>query len=133
MTACILVSRLIQLWFSRIKASNGNSLQPSNRPLLLHGHLCKGVDYKQKGLRYFLTDIHCVLDQINNCCLCVSLQSQDSGSDNHINTVSLKEALERFDTSPTPSASSRSSRKSSHTAVSDHSCKHQLLKIELLS
>ncbi|NWH50543.1 CLOCK protein, partial [Fregata magnificens] len=48
-------------------------------------------------------------------------QSQDSGSDNHINTVSLKEALERFDTSPTPSASSRSSRKSSHTAVSDHS------------
>uniref|UniRef100_A0A8C0BYU8 Circadian locomoter output cycles protein kaput n=1 Tax=Buteo japonicus TaxID=224669 RepID=A0A8C0BYU8_9AVES len=47
--------------------------------------------------------------------------SQDSGSDNHINTVSLKEALERFDTSPTPSASSRSSRKSSHTAVSDHS------------
>lgn len=56
-------------------------------------------------------------------------KSQDSGSDNHINTVSLKEALERFDTSPTPSASSRSSRKSSHTAVSDHSCKHQLLKI----
>ncbi|NXU00313.1 CLOCK protein, partial [Buphagus erythrorhynchus] len=48
-------------------------------------------------------------------------KSQDSGSDNHINTVSLKEALERFDTSPTPSASSRSSRKSSHTAVSDHS------------
>ncbi|XP_019382045.1 PREDICTED: circadian locomoter output cycles protein kaput isoform X2 [Gavialis gangeticus] len=48
-------------------------------------------------------------------------KSQDSGSDNHINTVSLKEALERFDRSPTPSASSRSSRKSSHTAVSDHS------------
>ncbi|KAM8808538.1 circadian locomoter output cycles protein kaput isoform 2-T2 [Eudromia elegans] len=48
-------------------------------------------------------------------------KSQDSGSDNHINTVSLKEALERFDNSPTPSASSRSSRKSSHTAVSDHS------------
>ncbi|KGL75688.1 Circadian locomoter output cycles protein kaput, partial [Tinamus guttatus] len=35
--------------------------------------------------------------------------------------ISLKEALERFDNSPTPSASSRSSRKSSHTAVSDHS------------
>uniref|UniRef100_A0A8D0HK73 Circadian locomoter output cycles protein kaput n=1 Tax=Sphenodon punctatus TaxID=8508 RepID=A0A8D0HK73_SPHPU len=48
-------------------------------------------------------------------------KSQDSGSDNHINTVGLKEALERFDHSPTPSASSRSSRKSSHTAVSDPS------------
>ncbi|XP_029419443.1 circadian locomoter output cycles protein kaput isoform X4 [Nannospalax galili] len=48
-------------------------------------------------------------------------KSQDSGSDNRINTVSLKEALERFDRSPTPSASSRSSRKSSHTAVSDPS------------
>uniref|UniRef100_A0A8C5WRY5 Clock circadian regulator n=1 Tax=Laticauda laticaudata TaxID=8630 RepID=A0A8C5WRY5_LATLA len=48
-------------------------------------------------------------------------KSQDSGSENHINTVSLKEALERFDHSPTPSASSRSSRKSSHTAVSDPS------------
>ncbi|XP_004775566.1 circadian locomoter output cycles protein kaput isoform X3 [Mustela putorius furo] len=48
-------------------------------------------------------------------------KSQDSGSDNRINTVSLKEALERFDHSPTPSASSRSSRKSSHTAVSDPS------------
>ncbi|XP_028932561.1 circadian locomoter output cycles protein kaput isoform X3 [Ornithorhynchus anatinus] len=46
-------------------------------------------------------------------------KSQDSGSENRINTVSLKEALERFDRSPTPSASSRSSRKSSHTAVSD--------------
>ncbi|XP_067386736.1 circadian locomoter output cycles protein kaput isoform X2 [Emydura macquarii macquarii] len=48
-------------------------------------------------------------------------KSQDSRSDNHINTVSLKEALERFDHSGTPSASSRSSRKSSHTAVSDPS------------
>nr|XP_004665447.2 circadian locomoter output cycles protein kaput isoform X2 [Jaculus jaculus] len=48
-------------------------------------------------------------------------KSQDSGSDNRINTVSLKEALERFDRSPTPSASSRSSRRSSHTAVSDPS------------
>ncbi|XP_053433516.1 circadian locomoter output cycles protein kaput isoform X5 [Nycticebus coucang] len=48
-------------------------------------------------------------------------KSQDSGSDNRINTVSLKEALERFDHSPAPSASSRSSRKSSHTAVSDPS------------
>ncbi|XP_061439440.1 circadian locomoter output cycles protein kaput isoform X2 [Rhineura floridana] len=48
-------------------------------------------------------------------------KSQDSGSDNHISTVSLKEALERFDHSPTPSSASRSSRKSSHTAVSDPS------------
>ncbi|KAL7871988.1 hypothetical protein SRHO_G00069710 [Serrasalmus rhombeus] len=45
-------------------------------------------------------------------------KSQDSGSE--LNTSSLKEALERFDHSRTPSASSRSSRKSSsHTAVSD--------------
>uniref|UniRef100_A0A8C6YLM6 Circadian locomoter output cycles protein kaput n=1 Tax=Naja naja TaxID=35670 RepID=A0A8C6YLM6_NAJNA len=51
----------------------------------------------------------------------IAEKSQDSGSENHINTVSLKEALERFDHSPTPSASSRSSRKSSHTAVSDPS------------
>uniref|UniRef100_A0AAR2IM46 Circadian locomoter output cycles protein kaput n=1 Tax=Pygocentrus nattereri TaxID=42514 RepID=A0AAR2IM46_PYGNA len=44
-------------------------------------------------------------------------KSQDSGSE--LNTSSLKEALERFDHSRTPSASSRSSRKSSsHTAVS---------------
>ncbi|XP_028259132.1 circadian locomoter output cycles protein kaput isoform X3 [Parambassis ranga] len=46
-------------------------------------------------------------------------QSQDSGSESQLNTSSLKEALERFDHSRTPSASSRSSRKSSHTAVSD--------------
>ncbi|XP_064418902.1 circadian locomoter output cycles protein kaput [Latimeria chalumnae] len=47
-------------------------------------------------------------------------KSQDSGSDTQLNTVSLKEALERFDHSRTPSASSRSSRKSSsHTARSD--------------
>ncbi|KAG8134929.1 hypothetical protein E2320_007991 [Naja naja] len=37
----------------------------------------------------------------------IAEKSQDSGSENHINTVSLKEALERFDHSPTPSASSR--------------------------
>ncbi|KAM4809184.1 circadian locomoter output cycles protein kaput [Rhinophrynus dorsalis] len=49
-------------------------------------------------------------------------KSQDSVSDNHINTVSLKEALERFDESRTPSPSSKSSIKSSsHTAVSDPS------------
>ncbi|XP_067891212.1 circadian locomoter output cycles protein kaput isoform X2 [Heterodontus francisci] len=45
---------------------------------------------------------------------------QDSGSDTKLNVISLKDALERFDHSRTPSASSRSSRKSSsHTAVSD--------------
>uniref|UniRef100_UPI0037E81602 circadian locomoter output cycles protein kaput isoform X3 n=1 Tax=Semicossyphus pulcher TaxID=241346 RepID=UPI0037E81602 len=46
-------------------------------------------------------------------------QSQDSGSESRGNTPSLKEALERFNHSRTPSASSRNSRKSSHTAVSD--------------
>lgn len=51
-------------------------------------------------------------------------QSQDSGSESQLNTSSLKEALERFNHSRTPSASSRSSRKSSHTAVSDPACKH---------
>ncbi|XP_022058714.2 circadian locomoter output cycles protein kaput isoform X1 [Acanthochromis polyacanthus] len=44
-------------------------------------------------------------------------QSQDSGSE--LNPPSLKEVLGHFDHSRTPSASSRSSRKSSHTAVSD--------------
>uniref|UniRef100_A0A669C6P7 Circadian locomoter output cycles protein kaput n=1 Tax=Oreochromis niloticus TaxID=8128 RepID=A0A669C6P7_ORENI len=48
-------------------------------------------------------------------------QITDSGSESQLNTFSLKEALERFDHSRTPSASSRSSRKSSHTAVSDPS------------
>ncbi|XP_074524257.1 circadian locomoter output cycles protein kaput isoform X6 [Halichoeres trimaculatus] len=46
-------------------------------------------------------------------------QSQDSGSESQENTPSLKEALERFNHSRTPSASSRSSRKSSHTVMSD--------------
>lgn len=53
-----------------------------------------------------------------------SQQSQDSGSESQLNTSSLKEALERFNRSRTPSASSRSSRKSSHTAVSDPACKN---------
>lgn len=49
-------------------------------------------------------------------------KSHNCGSENHINTLSLKEALERFDHSRTPSVSSRSSRKSSsHTAVSEPS------------
>uniref|UniRef100_A0A7N6ATM1 Circadian locomoter output cycles protein kaput n=1 Tax=Anabas testudineus TaxID=64144 RepID=A0A7N6ATM1_ANATE len=47
------------------------------------------------------------------------LKSQDSGSESQFNTPSLKEALDRLNHSRTPSASSRSSRKSSHTAVSD--------------
>ncbi|ETE62776.1 Circadian locomoter output cycles protein kaput, partial [Ophiophagus hannah] len=63
----------------------------------------------------------------------IAEKSQDSGSENHINTVSLKEALERFDHSPTPSASSRSSRKSSHTAVSDPSCECRELKSSPMS
>ncbi|XP_028274067.1 clock circadian regulator b isoform X4 [Parambassis ranga] len=45
-------------------------------------------------------------------------KSQDSGSESQLNTSSLKEALERFDQSRTPSTSSQSSRKSS-SHVSD--------------
>uniref|UniRef100_A0A8C6PDN3 Circadian locomoter output cycles protein kaput n=1 Tax=Nothobranchius furzeri TaxID=105023 RepID=A0A8C6PDN3_NOTFU len=48
-------------------------------------------------------------------------KSQDSGSESQLNTSSLKEALERFDHSRTPSTSSRSSRKSS-SHVSDNTC-----------
>ncbi|XP_069487738.1 circadian locomoter output cycles protein kaput isoform X2 [Ambystoma mexicanum] len=49
-------------------------------------------------------------------------KSRSCATENHINTVSLKEALERFDHSRTPSVSSRSSIKSSsHTALSDPS------------
>ncbi|CAG5862355.1 unnamed protein product [Menidia menidia] len=51
--------------------------------------------------------------------LAVDKQSHDSGSESQLNTSSLKEALERFNHSRTTSVSSRSSRKSSHTAVSD--------------
>ncbi|XP_029003670.1 circadian locomoter output cycles protein kaput [Betta splendens] len=47
------------------------------------------------------------------------LKSQDSESESQLNTPSLKEALDRLNHSRTPSASSHSSRKSSHTAVSD--------------
>uniref|UniRef100_A0A7N8YJX0 Circadian locomoter output cycles protein kaput n=1 Tax=Mastacembelus armatus TaxID=205130 RepID=A0A7N8YJX0_9TELE len=47
--------------------------------------------------------------------------NQDSGSESQLNTSSLKEALERFDHSRTPSTSSRSSRKSS-SHVSDNTC-----------
>uniref|UniRef100_A0A665ULF0 Circadian locomoter output cycles protein kaput n=1 Tax=Echeneis naucrates TaxID=173247 RepID=A0A665ULF0_ECHNA len=50
-------------------------------------------------------------------------KSQDSGSESLVNTSSLKEVLDHCDRSRTPSVSSRSSRKSSHTAVSDPACK----------
>uniref|UniRef100_A0A672G0Z9 Circadian locomoter output cycles protein kaput n=1 Tax=Salarias fasciatus TaxID=181472 RepID=A0A672G0Z9_SALFA len=48
-------------------------------------------------------------------------KSQDSGSESQLNTSSLKEALERFDRSRTPSTSSRSSRKSSSHPVMEFS------------
>ncbi|XP_073501579.1 circadian locomoter output cycles protein kaput isoform X3 [Phyllobates terribilis] len=52
----------------------------------------------------------------------ISDKNQDSASDNRITKDSLKDALERFDDSRTPSPSSKSSIKSSsHTAVSDPS------------
>uniref|UniRef100_A0A8C2BG21 Circadian locomoter output cycles protein kaput n=1 Tax=Cyprinus carpio TaxID=7962 RepID=A0A8C2BG21_CYPCA len=56
-------------------------------------------------------------------------QSQISGSQSQLNTSRLKEVLECFSNSRTPSTSSRSSRKSSHTAVSDNTCtcKHEKL------
>ncbi|XP_034386032.1 circadian locomoter output cycles protein kaput isoform X14 [Cyclopterus lumpus] len=57
-------------------------------------------------------------------------QSQDSGSESQLNTSSLKEALERFDHSRTPSASSRSSHKSSHTAVSDPASAQMKLQLD---
>ncbi|XP_075715952.1 circadian locomoter output cycles protein kaput isoform X2 [Rhinoderma darwinii] len=52
----------------------------------------------------------------------ISDKNQDTVSDNDINKDRLKDTLERFDDSRTPSPSSRSSIKSSsHTAVSDPS------------
>ncbi|XP_068581434.1 circadian locomoter output cycles protein kaput isoform X2 [Cebidichthys violaceus] len=57
-------------------------------------------------------------------------QSQDSGSESQLNTSSLKEALERFNRSRTPSASSRSSRKSSHTAASDPASSQMKLQVD---
>uniref|UniRef100_A0A669BGR4 Circadian locomoter output cycles protein kaput n=1 Tax=Oreochromis niloticus TaxID=8128 RepID=A0A669BGR4_ORENI len=55
------------------------------------------------------------------CTHTVVRYNQDSGSESQLNTSSLKEALERFDHSRTPSTSSRSSRKSS-SHVSDNTC-----------
>ncbi|XP_077060812.1 clock circadian regulator b isoform X2 [Siphateles boraxobius] len=45
-----------------------------------------------------------------------------SGRESQLNTSRLKEVLERFSNSCSPSTSSRSSRKSAHTAVSDNTC-----------
>ncbi|KAJ0050715.1 hypothetical protein NL108_005104, partial [Boleophthalmus pectinirostris] len=55
-------------------------------------------------------------------------KSQDSESE--LNTSSLKEALERFDHSRTPSTSSRSSRKSS-SHVSDNTCTSTASKLHM--
>uniref|UniRef100_A0A3P9J787 Circadian locomoter output cycles protein kaput n=1 Tax=Oryzias latipes TaxID=8090 RepID=A0A3P9J787_ORYLA len=55
---------------------------------------------------------------------------QDSGPESQLNASSLKEALERFSHSRTPSASSHSSRKSHHTNVSDPASSHGKLQRE---
>ncbi|MEQ2169617.1 hypothetical protein GOODEAATRI_027114, partial [Goodea atripinnis] len=57
-------------------------------------------------------------------------KSQDSGSESQLNTSSLKEALDRFDHSRTPSTSSRSSRKSS-SHVSDNTCTSTAPKLHM--
>ncbi|XP_029918901.1 clock circadian regulator b isoform X2 [Myripristis murdjan] len=57
-------------------------------------------------------------------------KSQDSGSESQLNTSSLKEALEHFDHSRTPSTSSRSSRKSS-SHVSDNTCTSTASKLHM--
>ncbi|XP_068177330.1 clock circadian regulator b isoform X1 [Antennarius striatus] len=57
-------------------------------------------------------------------------KSQDSGSESQLNTSSLKEALERFDRSRTPSTSSRSSHKSS-SHVSDNTCTSTASKLHM--
>uniref|UniRef100_A0A6Q2XHQ3 Circadian locomoter output cycles protein kaput n=1 Tax=Esox lucius TaxID=8010 RepID=A0A6Q2XHQ3_ESOLU len=46
-----------------------------------------------------------------------TVPSQDSGSESQLNTSSLKEALERFDRSQSPSSTSRSSCKSDNTCT----------------
>uniref|UniRef100_A0A672KNS2 Circadian locomoter output cycles protein kaput n=1 Tax=Sinocyclocheilus grahami TaxID=75366 RepID=A0A672KNS2_SINGR len=56
-------------------------------------------------------------------------KSQISGSESQLNTSRLKEVLECF--SRTPSTSSRSSRKSSHTAVSDNTCTSTPSKLQM--
>ncbi|KAK1792091.1 hypothetical protein P4O66_001869 [Electrophorus voltai] len=61
----------------------------------------------------------------------VDKQCHDSGSESQLNTSSLKEALEHFDHSRTPSTSSRSSHKSSHTALSDSTCTSTPSKLQI--
>ncbi|KAK2908734.1 hypothetical protein Q8A67_004571 [Cirrhinus molitorella] len=56
---------------------------------------------------------------------------QISGSESQLNTSRLKEVLERFSNSRTPSTSSRSSRKSSHTAVSDNTSTPSKLQMDV--
>uniref|UniRef100_A0A672KP72 Circadian locomoter output cycles protein kaput n=1 Tax=Sinocyclocheilus grahami TaxID=75366 RepID=A0A672KP72_SINGR len=56
-------------------------------------------------------------------------KSQISGSESQLNTSRLKEVLECF--SRTPSTSSRSSRKSSHTAVSDNTSTPSKLQMDV--
>ncbi|XP_051557827.1 circadian locomoter output cycles protein kaput-like isoform X2 [Myxocyprinus asiaticus] len=63
--------------------------------------------------------------------LTVDKLSQTSVSESQLNTSSLKEVLERFSNSQTPSNSSRSSRKSSHTAVSDNTCVSTPSKLQM--
>uniref|UniRef100_A0A671MMD6 Circadian locomoter output cycles protein kaput n=1 Tax=Sinocyclocheilus anshuiensis TaxID=1608454 RepID=A0A671MMD6_9TELE len=58
-------------------------------------------------------------------------KSQISGSESQLNTSRLKEVLECFSNSRTPSTSSRSSRKSSHTAVSDNTCTSTPSKLQM--
>lgn len=58
-------------------------------------------------------------------------KTQDSGSESQLNTSSLKEVLERFDHSRTSSTSSHSSRKSSHTAMSDSTCNSTPPKLQM--
>uniref|UniRef100_A0A672S6A7 Circadian locomoter output cycles protein kaput n=1 Tax=Sinocyclocheilus grahami TaxID=75366 RepID=A0A672S6A7_SINGR len=54
-----------------------------------------------------------------------------SGSEAQLNSSRLKEVLERFSNSRSPSTSSRSSRKSSHTAVSDNTCTSTPSKLQM--
>uniref|UniRef100_A0A8C1IDG3 Circadian locomoter output cycles protein kaput n=1 Tax=Cyprinus carpio TaxID=7962 RepID=A0A8C1IDG3_CYPCA len=54
-----------------------------------------------------------------------------SGSEAQLNSSRLKEVLERFSNSRSPSTSSRSSHKSSHTAVSDNTCTSTPSKLQM--
>ncbi|XP_051982909.1 circadian locomoter output cycles protein kaput-like isoform X2 [Xyrauchen texanus] len=63
--------------------------------------------------------------------LTVDNLSQNSVSESQLNTSSLKEVLERFSNSQSPSNSSRSSRKSLHTAYSDNTCTSTPSKLQM--